>query len=108
MEHAYNNNIITVNLLEAIRRSEINPVVMICSTSEVYGSVSKKYMPITEKQKIAPINPYAVTKVYQDLISQVYQKSFGLNIIITRMFSYTNARRSNLFPKRFCKTNRFM
>ena len=62
MEHAYNNNIITVNLLEAIRRSEINPVVMICSTSEVYGSVSKKYMPINEKQKIAPINPYAVTK----------------------------------------------
>ena len=46
---------------------------MICSTSEVYGSVSKKYMPINEKQKIAPINPYAVTKVYQDLISQVYQ-----------------------------------
>ena len=33
LEHAYNNNIITVNLLEAIRRSEINPVVMICSTS---------------------------------------------------------------------------
>ncbi len=103
LEHAYNNNIITVNLLEAIRRSEINPVVMICSTSEVYGSVSKKYMPITEKQKIAPINPYAVTKVYQDLISQVYQKSFGLNIIITRMFSYTNARRSNLFQSAFAR-----
>ena len=103
MEHAYNNNIITVNLLEAIRRSEINPVVMICSTSEVYGSVSKKYMPINEKQKIAPINPYAVTKVYQDLISQVYQKSFGLNIIITRMFSYTNARRSNLFQSAFAR-----
>ena len=76
---------------------------MICSTSEVYGSVSKKYMPITEKQKIAPINPYAVTKVYQDLISQVYQKSFGLNIIITRMFSYTNARRSNLFQSAFAR-----
>ncbi len=76
---------------------------MICSTSEVYGSVSKKNMPITEAQNIAPINPYAVTKVYQDLISQVYHKSFGLNIIITRMFSYTNARRTNLFQSAFAR-----
>ena len=61
-------------------------------------------MPITEKQKIAPINPYAVTKVYQDLISQVYQKSFNLKIIITRMFSYTNARRANLFQKQLLQS----
>ena len=101
--HAKNNNIITVNLLEAIRRSNLDPKIMICSTSEVYGNVKKKFMPITEKQKIAPINPYAVTKVYQDLISQVYQKSFNLKIIITRMFSYTNARRANLFQTAFAK-----
>jgi GDP-4-dehydro-6-deoxy-D-mannose reductase len=103
IEHALNNNMITVNLLEAVRKSNCDPVIIICSTSEVYGNVSKKDMPITEKQKIAPINPYAVTKVYQDLISQVYQKSFGLKIIITRMFSYTNARRSNLFQTAFAK-----
>ena len=103
LECSYNNNSITVNLLEAIRQSKLNPVIMICSTSEVYGNVSKKNMPITESQNIAPINPYAVTKVYQDLISQVYQKSFGLNIIITRMFSYTNARRTNLFQSAFAR-----
>ncbi len=103
LEHAYNNNLITANLLEAIRKLKLNPLVMICSTSEVYGSVGKENMPITENQIIAPINPYAVTKVYQDLISQVYQKSFGLNIIITRMFSYTNARRINLFQSAFAR-----
>jgi len=101
IDHAKNNNIITVNLLEAVRRSNFNPVIMICSTSEVYGKVPKNKMPITEEHKIAPINPYAVTKVYQDLISQVYQKSFNLKIIITRMFSYTNARRKNLFQTSF-------
>lgn len=101
--HAKNNNLITVNLLEAVRKSNLNPVIMICSTSEVYGNVQKKDMPITEKQKIAPINPYAVTKTYQDLISQVYYNSFKLKIIITRMFSYTNARRHNLFQTAFAK-----
>ena len=41
--HAKNNNIITVNLLEAIRRSNLDPKIMICSTSEVYGNVKKIY-----------------------------------------------------------------
>ena len=58
-------------------------------------------MPIKETQQIAPINPYAVTKVFQDLMSQVYEKTFGLNVIITRMFSYMNARRNNLFQTAF-------
>ena len=58
-------------------------------------------MPIKETQLINPINPYAVTKVFQDLISQVYEKTFGMNVIITRMFSYMNARRNNLFQTAF-------
>ena len=65
--------------------------------------LKKKQMPITEKQKIAPINPYAVTKTFQDLLSQVYSKVYKFNIIITRMFSYTNARRENLFQTAFAK-----
>lgn len=98
-----NNNVITVNLLEACRNVKINPLIIICSTSEVYGNVDKKNMPITEKQNISPINPYAVTKVYQDLISQVYFKSFKSKIIVTRMFSYSNARRKNLFQTAFAR-----
>jgi GDP-mannose 4,6-dehydratase len=101
LECTVNNNLITANLLEVIRKTNLDPIILICSTSEVYGSVKKKYMPITEKQPMSPINPYAVSKAFQDLLSQVYFKSFGLKIIITRMFSYTNARRSNLFQTAF-------
>lgn len=96
-----NNNNITLNLLEAIRQINFKPLVMICSTSEVYGAVDKKNLPIKENQPLAPINPYAVSKTFQDLISSVYQKVYGQNIIITRMFSYTNARRNNLFQTAF-------
>ena len=99
--HTKNNTSITANLLEAVRRQKINPLIIICSTSEVYGNVKRKDMPIKENQMIAPINPYAVTKTYQDLLSQVYASSFNLKIIITRMFSYTNARRKNLFQTAF-------
>ena len=49
-------------------------------------------MPIRKSTNLT-INPYAVTKVFQDLMSQVYQKAFGPNIIVTRMFSYMNAKK---------------
>ena len=101
VECANNNNLITINLLEIVRQLKLNPLIIICSTSEVYGAVKKKDIPIKEEQNIAPINPYAVSKAFQDLISQVYYKSFGLKIIITRMFSYTNSRRLNLFQTAF-------
>ena len=74
---------------------------MICSSSEVYGNVKKKDVPITEEQPIRPVSPYSTSKAFQDLISQVYCESYSLNIIITRMFSYTNARRNNLFQTAF-------
>ncbi len=98
-----NNNKITLNLLEAIRKLNIKPLIILCSSSEVYGNVSKKEQPIKENQLMGPLSPYAVSKSFQDLLSQVYQKSYGLKIIITRMFSYTNGRRYNLFQSSFAK-----
>ena len=98
-----NNNAITLNLLEIIRINKINPLIIICSTSEVYGKVSKKDIPIKETKNISPVNPYSASKAFQDLVSQAYFKSYGLKIIITRMFSYTNARKNYLFQTSFAK-----
>ena len=97
------NNQITLNILEALRQLKSKAVIQICSSSEVYGSVSKKNIPIKESQKMMPINPYAVSKAFQDLLSQVYHKVYKLNIIITRMFTYTNPRRNNLFQSAFAR-----
>ncbi len=98
-----NNNEITLNLLEATRKLKMSPLIIICSSSEVYGNVALKDQPISEKNYLSPINPYAVSKTFQDLLAQVYKKVYGSKIIITRMFSYTNARRRNLFQTSFAK-----
>ena len=37
-------------------------------------------MPITTETTLKPVNPYAVSKIAQDLISYVYYKSYGLNV----------------------------
>ena len=98
-----NNNAITLNLLEVIRINKINPLVIICSTSEVYGKINKKDIPIKETKNIGPVNPYSASKAFQDLLSQIYSECYGLKIIITRMFSYTNARKNFLFQTSFAK-----
>lgn len=96
-----NNISITINLLEAIRDISVTPYVMICSTSEVYGQVDLKNVPIKESCPIQPINPYAISKVVQDFLGDTYFKSYGMKIIRTRMFAYINPRRKNLFASSF-------
>ena len=98
-----NNLMITLNLLEALRQANIKTLFILCSTSEVYGNVKKKDTPIKENQIMSPASPYAASKSFQDILGQVYIKSYKLRIIITRMFSYTNARRNNLFQSAFAK-----
>lgn len=98
-----NNILSTVNLFEAIRLAKLNPIIQLCSTSEVYGQVDPKYVPIKEDTPIQPINPYAVSKTTQDLLGLTYFASYGMRIIRTRMFAYINPRRSDLFATAFAK-----
>ena len=99
----YNNILGTSNLLEAVRMAEIVPIIQICSTSEVYGQVDPKHVPIKEDTPMRPASPYAVSKIAQDLLGRTYFVSYGMRIIITRMFSYLNPRRTDLFATSFAK-----
>ncbi|MBI5122583.1 GDP-mannose 4,6-dehydratase [Candidatus Roizmanbacteria bacterium] len=96
-----NNIKCTSNLLEAVRAAEIDPIVQICSTSEVYGQVDPKDVPIKELCPLNPASPYAVSKTTQDLLGAVYFHAYGMKIIRTRMFAYINPRRENLFATAF-------
>lgn len=97
-----NNNIMgTANLFEAIRLADIYPIIQLCSTSEVYGQVDPKYVPIKEDCPINPVSPYAISKVAQDLLGYSYYVSYGMKIIRTRMFAYLNPKRHDLFATSF-------
>lgn len=99
-----NNNIIgTSNLFEAVRLARLDPIIQLCSTSEVYGQVDPKYVPIKEDAPMRPASPYAVSKAAQDLLGWTYFVSYRMRIIRTRMFAYLNPRRSDLFATSFAK-----
>lgn len=97
-----NNNIFsTANLLEAIRLECPETILQICSTSEVYGN--PLIFPMTEDHPKIPVNPYSVSKLSQEALAYAYYKSWGLRIIITRMFAYINPRRHDLFASAFAR-----
>lgn len=85
----------TVKLLEALKTSKA--IIHVCSSSEVYGKTSRKYLPIKEDCPFQPASPYAVSKVGCDLMAQHYAEAYGMNIQITRMFTHTGPRRGDVF-----------
>lgn len=98
------NNILgTSNLLEAVRVSSPGSRLLLCSTSEVYGQVSRGDLPVREEAPFRPASPYAVSKVAQDMLGHTYFVAYGLQIVRTRMFGYINPRRVDLFATSFAK-----
>lgn len=87
----------TANLLEAVRLGKLDPVIHICSSSEVYGQVKPDEIPITENTPLRPASPYAVSKVGEDMLGWQYFTSWGLKTIRTRMFTHTGPRRGDVF-----------
>lgn len=97
----FDNGLGAINILEAVRHlrddGNYDPVVMFCSSSEVYGQVDAKDMPITEHNLLKPISPYAISKAYADMLAYQYWLSWKMKIIRTRAFSHTGIRRNPAF-----------
>lgn len=97
-----NTNVIgTCNLMEAVKElksaSGYDPVIHICSSSEVYGQVREDEVPITEDVPLRPASPYAVSKVAEDRLAFQYWLSWKIKTITTRMFTHTGPRRGDVF-----------
>lgn len=109
----------TINLLEAIRAKELDPVVVFAGSSEEYGltimsehhyrQVLNKYgsifpepahvpeIPLTENNPLRPMSPYAVSKVFADYAVRNYFTSYGMRTIASRGFNHEGPGRGNMF-----------
>lgn len=69
-------------LLEAIRKTNSSAVYVQVSTDEVYGDTVEGSF--TEKDRLAPSNPYSATKAAADMLCLAYHRTYGLSVKITR------------------------
>ena len=99
LETLQTNILGTANLLESIRKSDYDPVVHVCASSEVFGRVSADKLPIDEEVTFHPASPYAISKVGTDLVGRFYGEAYGLKVMTTRMFTHTGPRRGDVFAE---------
>ena len=61
----------TIHLLEALREPDGDPIVVVVCSAAEYGCRGNDGLPITEKSELRPSDPYAVSKVAQDLLANI-------------------------------------
>lgn len=97
--HALLNNIgLQLNILEAVQQYSPETRILVISSADGYGiSESESEIPISENHPFRPINPYAVSKVAQELMSYAYAKSFNLHVVRVRPFNHIGERQTEEF-----------
>jgi UDP-glucose 4-epimerase len=77
--------LVLANTLEAVRLSDGKALVVIPSSAAVYGDPAS--LPVSESAPVQPISPYGFHKAVCELLAREYAESFGLNIMVCRLFS---------------------
>lgn len=94
-ETIINNVTAQLNLLEAIKKlGFLDCRILVVSSADIYGRVSRKDLPINEKTSFYPTNAYAVSKIAQDFLGLQYFLSYKLKIIRARPFNHIGPRQS--------------
>jgi GDP-4-dehydro-6-deoxy-D-mannose reductase len=92
-----NNTNIFLNVLECVRRRSERTRVLSVGSSEEYGVVSPRDLPLTENSPLRPASPYAVARVAQEHLGDVYVRGFGLDVVATRSFNHVGPGQSDQF-----------
>jgi GDPmannose 4,6-dehydratase len=94
------NIIGTERLLEALRQCPgIDPIIHVCSSSEVFGRVPREKLPISEECSFHPASPYAISKIGTDCVGRYHAEAYGQKVVVTRMFTHTGPRRGDVFAE---------
>ncbi|MGQ9516898.1 MAG: GDP-mannose 4,6-dehydratase [Anaerolineae bacterium] len=81
-----------VNVLEGMRRLNLPARLLVVGSGEEYGLIYPDELPIREEQPFRPLNPYAVSKIAQDMLGLQYHLSYGLDVVRVRPFNHIGPR----------------
>jgi GDPmannose 4,6-dehydratase len=97
----FDTNILgTERLLEALRHCKgIDPIIHVCSSSEVFGRVQREKLPIDEACSFHPASPYAISKIGTDMVGRFHAEAYRQKVVVTRMFTHTGPRRGDVFAE---------
>jgi GDP-4-dehydro-6-deoxy-D-mannose reductase len=77
-----------INLLQVIRKMNLNTRVLAVGSCEEYGSVDCSDKSISENVPLQPSNPYSISKVTQEYFGEIYAKAYDMDIVFVRAFNH--------------------
>jgi GDP-4-dehydro-6-deoxy-D-mannose reductase len=83
----------TLHLLEAVRKSEARPRILIASSSSIYAQ-NPHGAPIREDDPCQPASPYGVSKLAADHYARLHAHRFGLHVVCARPFFLIGTRKT--------------
>lgn len=86
----------TLNVLWAARETGVERV-MTVGSADVYGKVTPEDLPIGEDRALAPVSPYAASKVAADFVALQAWLGFGQDVVRTRPFNHLGPGQSTRF-----------
>ena len=81
-----------LSILEGVARVVPDCRVLVVGSSEEYGMVSPDDLPVDEDTPLRPLNPYALSKVAQDLMGLQYHLVQNLHAVRVRPFNHIGPR----------------
>lgn len=91
------NAVGTLHVLEAARACPTPPRVLLTSSAEVYGAVVEDQLPVTETTPLAPVTPYAASKVAAEYLGVQAHLAHGLPVVRVRPFNHVGPGQSSSF-----------
>ena len=87
-----NNHLnLQLNLLTAVKEASPDSKILSVGTAYVYENSSET---LNEKSPLGPSNPYATSKLIQDMLSYSFAESENLNIVRVRPFNHIGERQA--------------
>ena len=87
----------TLYVLEAARACDPPPRVLLVSSAEVYGAVVEADLPVTEDAPLAPVTPYAASKVAAEYVGVQAHLAYGLPVVRVRPFNHVGPGQASGF-----------
>ncbi|MGH3733770.1 MAG: GDP-mannose 4,6-dehydratase [Acidimicrobiales bacterium] len=87
----------THRVLDAAFEAVATSTTIVVSTSEVYGIVSAHDQPLRETFRVAPVNPYAASKVEAEHVAHDAMRLRGQRVVIARPFNHLGPGQSSNF-----------
>lgn len=84
----------TINILETIRKLNINSKVLLIGSSEEYAPSDK---PVSESSRLEAVNPYGISRIMIEDFVRIYRLRYNMDIVCIRAFNHTGLGQTPVF-----------